>query len=284
MVDLVKIRKKAKERLETQVSGVGSQVSGEPGVETKGVSIQLPVEAPKSDASKRRGSKKTSAPSEAAPAEAKPGPDTQPPTPDPRVDPRPPTPDTPAKSTKLDRFKEQAGKRREAADSHGRVATESTVADERLEVLTFAIAGENYAIDIERIVEIVPPRAATRVPNAAQSIVGIISLRGTIVTLIDVRRRLKHAPSESTPESRIIVVEHEGETVGFEVDRVFRVVKIAAADVDPHPVVHTSEQDESIRGVFRHGQSLTILLDFAKLLGGRESQPAGSREALAAGR
>ncbi len=295
MVDLVKIRKKAKERQEQRVSGVGGRVSGEPA-----------SDAAHSDAAteKRRASKKTPAPAKlpnlqtAAAADSNVDavsatltsenvPDTRHPTPDtrePTADRRPPTAGPTVKSTKLDRFKEQAGRRREDADSIGRAAVEAIATDQRLEVLTFAIAGENYAIDIEHIVEIVPPRAATRVPNAAESIVGIMSLRGTIVTLIDVGRRLKHAAAEPTAETRIIVIEHEGETVGFEVDRVFRVVRITAGEVEPHPVVHASELDESIRGVFRHGDSLTILLDFAKLLVGRESQRTGPREALTAGR
>jgi purine-binding chemotaxis protein CheW len=287
MVDLVKIRKKAKERL----SAVGAQRSGEPSAETKDSSAQPPSEAPKPadvSAEKRRTSKKTSAPADrpavqpkvAARASIQPAPAAPEVSNAPTADSRQPTADTPIQSTKLDRFKEQAGRRRENADSVGRSAAAEAVVDERLEVLTFAIAGENYAIDIERIVEIVPPRAATRVPNATESIVGIMSLRGTIVTLIDVRRRLTHAAVEPSGETRIIVLEHEGETIGFEVDRVFRVIKIAASDVAPHPVVHASEADESIRGVFRHGDSLTILLDFAKLLGGRESPRTGPRQAL----
>ena len=68
--------------------------------------------------------------------------------------------------------------------------------------------------------------------------------------------------------ARIIVVQHGGENVGFLVDRVLRVVKIDSDSVDPHPVVHASEQDEAVRGVFRHGETLTMLLNLETLLGG----------------
>jgi purine-binding chemotaxis protein CheW len=165
---------------------------------------------------------------------------------------------------KLSRFMQEAGKLRESVEEEAHA--EETADTGQLELLTFVIAGEQYAVDIEQIVEIVRPRPVTRVPNAEESIVGIVSLRGTIVTLIDVRNRLRHANSEETPDTRIIVVDHHGETIGFEVDRVMRVVKIGRNDVEPHPVVHASEADESIRGVFRHTGSLTILLDFDKLL------------------
>jgi chemotaxis signal transduction protein len=164
--------------------------------------------------------------------------------------------------TKLSRFMQEAGKLRETVEQTEEAAPDTGL----LELLTFVIAGEQYAVDIERIVEIVRPRAVTRVPNADSSIVGIVSLRGTIVTLIDVRNRLRHAVAEETPDTRIIVVDNHGETIGFEVDRVLRVVKIGWNDVEPHPVVHASEADDSIRGVFRHTGALTILIDFDKLL------------------
>jgi purine-binding chemotaxis protein CheW len=172
----------------------------------------------------------------------------------------------PELSTKLDRFKEEAGRRREDFVAAEAVAEGA----EQLELLTFHIAGEQYAVDIEHIVEIVPPRDATRVPNAHQSIVGIISLRGTIVTVVDVRQTLRHPPSGvHGPDARVVVVQYGGETLGFEVDRVVRVVKVDRTAVEPHPIVHSSEQSEAIRGVFRHANALTILLDFDKLLAAR---------------
>ena len=212
MVDLVKVRKKAK-----KATGDREQV-------------KAPVSAP----------------------EPAPEPETQHPAP------------STQHSAKLDKFKQEAGSKRE-----GFVAEAETAASaEQLELLTFVLAGEHYAVDIERIVEIVTPRSITRVPNAEEAIVGIISLRGTIVTVVDVRRKLRHPPSENGdhPDRRIIVVEKGGETLGFEVDRVLRVIKAEPGAVEAHPVVHASEQHEPIRGVFRHADALTILLDFDKLL------------------
>ena len=164
--------------------------------------------------------------------------------------------------SKLERFKEQAGKRRET------VKTEQVeqAAGSQLELLTFLIASEHYAVDIERIVEIVTPRPVTRIPNADSSVVGIISLRGTIVTLVDVRRKLRHAAGSATPDTRIVVIDFHHEIIGFLVDRVLRVVKAAAGDIERHPVVHATELDEAVRGVFRTGGALTILLDLDKLL------------------
>lgn len=139
---------------------------------------------------------------------------------------------------------------------------------EQIELLTFVIAGEQYAIDIENVVEIVTPRPVTKIPNANSSVVGILSLRGTIVILVDARGSLGHPPGGGGggADARIVVVQHESENLGFMVDRVLRVVKIDPAEIQPHPVVHSSEHDESVRGVFRQDSALTIVLDFSKLI------------------
>ena len=189
------------------------------------------------------------------------------PPPEPEPAPEPPTQHSALStqhSPKLDKFKETAGTKREGFVEE----VEQAASDAQLELLTFILAGEQYALDIEHIVEIVTPRAVTRVPNAEEGIVGIISLRGTIVTVVDTRRKLRHPPSKNGdhPDRRIIVVEKGGETLGFEVDRVLRVVKTDPTAIEPHPVVHATELHEAIRGVFRHADALTILLDFDKLL------------------
>jgi purine-binding chemotaxis protein CheW len=181
--------------------------------------------------------------------------------PEPVEAPAAPAPDIPA-SHKLDQFKKIAGTRREGFIEQ---QAETSSADQ-VELLSFVIAGEQYAVSIEHIVEIVTPREATQVPNADPTIVGIISLRGTIVTIIDVRRKLRHPAANKGKDARIIVVERGGETLGFEVDRVLRVLKVDSAAIEPHPVVHSSELSEAVRGVFRYANALTILIDLDKLL------------------
>jgi len=89
-----------------------------------------------------------------------------------------------------------------------------------------------------------------------------------------VRAKLRHpGPSGNAADRRIIVIDQQGDMTGFEVDRVLRVVKIGAGELEPHPVVHASELDEAIRGVFRYANALTILLDLEKLLDGSDRQP-----------
>jgi len=242
MVDLVKIRKKAKNDRGSGVGGRESEQSAPPPVESKPASIPDTRPAP----SPRNRKPKTDNPkTDITPA----------PTPDPRLP-------TPAAANKLAQFKQTANKRREGFIEQ---QAETSAADQ-VELLSFIIAGEQYAVSIDHLVEIVTPRDATHVPNADPTIVGIISLRGTIVTVIDVRRKLRHPPAAAGNDARIIVAERAGETLGFEVDRVLRVLKVDSAAIEPHPVVHSSELSEAVRGVFRQANALTILLDLDKLL------------------
>jgi purine-binding chemotaxis protein CheW len=241
MVDLVKIRKKkAKEKEEATAANAANEAAPAPSAETS----QTPNgQTPTPDTPQTTDNR-------------------QPTTAPPPLTTAPPT--TPQSINKLERFKQEAGKRRAMQSIED--ANEETAQDQ-LELLTFVIAKEHYAVDIEHIVEIVTPRSVTRIPNADPSVVGIMSLRGTIVTLVDVRKKLRHADAgEATPDTRIVVIDFEHEIVGFLVDRVLRVVKTTRAAIEPHPVVHATELEESIRGVFRAGGALTILLDLDKLL------------------
>lgn len=255
MVNLVKVRKKAKEKK----SGSENEVA----VAQSSQGAAPVVESPQAG---------TAAASAEAPAAlvamADGGAGDEP----------PPVSSAPAArgSEKLEEFKRTANVRESdviAADVEAGRGTSESV----LELLLFTIAGEQYALAIERIVEIIPPRKATRVPNADETIVGIISLRGTIVSILDIRRRLGHPPLQTTgPDSRIIVVEHNGETAGFLVDRVSRVVRIDPEKIESHPVVSTNEQSVFIRGVFHHAQKLSIFLDLETLLRYQEHVDAWS--------
>ena len=167
---------------------------------------------------------------------------------------RPPDPDE-----KLQKFLERAGTRRFAEEAVAPVAVDA------VELLTFILGAERFAIDLDEVVEITDPRRCTRVPNAASNTVGIFSLRGSIVTLLDIRRKLKQPPG-TVKDPRVIVIRDGASLAGFEVDRVLRPARIERAAIEPQPVVAAAEESECIRGVVRSGDALTIVLDLAKLI------------------
>lgn len=273
MVDLVKIRKKAKEQARESSEASAAPV---PPSEATPPAPEAAVPPPGDAPSPEPVAALSPEPPKAAAAKTKKGRQEVPPAKTrPAADAAPAGAQKSASSddavgegrgrTKLDVFKDQAGTQR-FGDEAGVAASAE---DETLrELLTFSLAGENYAIDIESIVEITPPRDVTRIPNAEASVIGIISLRGTIVTVLDLRQILGHPPlkQRGDDDARIIVLERKGQTSGILVDRVFRVAKVARHELANHPVVSTAEHNAAIEGVFQHNEVLTIVLNLERLL------------------
>lgn len=168
-------------------------------------------------------------------------------------------------------YKESLGIRRIEAP---RRAVAPASGEGSLEVLLFMLAGEQYAIPIEKISEIIEPREVTRIPNADPAVSGIISLRGTIVTIVDAGSRVGHAVAKGSardsaaagPDSRIVVTERQGELTGFVVDRVLRVLELDERQLETPPLLDASEQRDAIRSLFRLDGALAVLLDLEKLL------------------
>jgi purine-binding chemotaxis protein CheW len=160
---------------------------------------------------------------------------------------------------KLQKFLAQAGTPRFAEEP---VTPEPA---DGVELLTFILGAERYAIDLEDVVEITDAHRTTRVPNATRGTVGIFSLRGSVVTLLDIRSKLKQPPRAGR-DSRIIVIRDGASLAGFEVDRVVRPARIERGRIEPQPVVAPTEESEFIRGVVRNEDALTIVLDLTKLL------------------
>ncbi len=168
----------------------------------------------------------------------------------------------PTPEAKLQHFLADAGTKRPGFVTQTAVET----AADQIELLTFTLGGEQYAIDIDRVAEIVTARPVTPVPNTNPLIVGIVSLRGAIVTLFDIRSKLRQPPRSAADDARIIVIHDGASLLGFEVDRVLRPMKVDRAAIEPQPVVHPLEESEAIRGVVRGPNALTIVLDLDKLL------------------
>jgi purine-binding chemotaxis protein CheW len=117
--------------------------------------------------------------------------------------------------------------------------------------LTFLLAGEEYALDILRISEIIKVRPVTEVPRAPVFVTGIISVRGIIVPVVDLRLRL-HLPSpEPGPAARILIVTRQDEPYGLVVDEVVHVVRLHAEDIEPPPAAVGGPNSEFIGGIGR---------------------------------
>nr|WP_092070634.1 chemotaxis protein CheW [Dendrosporobacter quercicolus]NSL48321.1 chemotaxis protein CheW [Dendrosporobacter quercicolus DSM 1736] len=133
------------------------------------------------------------------------------------------------------------------------------VTTEDLQLVVFRLANEEYGLPITKVQEINRLTPITKLPQTPVFMEGVINLRGRIIPVIDLRKRFELAVEEYTDDTRIIVVDFSGQTVGVIVDAVTEVVRLAAASVEPPP--NNSVLDARyIEGVGKMDNRLLILL------------------------
>ncbi len=136
----------------------------------------------------------------------------------------------------------------------------------RAEYLAFTLGTEAYAIEIGGIVEILKPLPITEVPRAEAGVVGVMSVRGRLVTVVDLKRRFRLARSFTMDrKSRILLVSAVDEEIGLLVDEVLQVYRLSESEIEP-PTVLGSEQPAHVVGIGRPvGGAVLMLLDLVPL-------------------
>ena len=142
--------------------------------------------------------------------------------------------------------------------------------DELLQLVSFQIGGEEFGVDILKVQEINRTVEVTRVPNAPPFVEGVINLRGKVIPVVSLRARFGMERKEHDKDTRIVVVELRGMTVGFIVDAVNEVLRISRSVTEPPPALTASGSAEYITGVGKLGDRLLILLDLEKVVGVEE--------------
>ncbi|AGC50602.1 chemotaxis protein CheW [Lawsonia intracellularis] len=135
-----------------------------------------------------------------------------------------------------------------------------------IQLVTFKIAGEEFGVDILKVQEIIRMMPITKVPNAPLFVEGVINLRGKVIPVIDMRKRFGMPSSAHDSQTRIKVMDLQGQVVGFVVDAVSEVLRIKESTVEPPPPVVAGVGSEYMRGVGKLQDRLLILLDLDKLL------------------
>lgn len=136
----------------------------------------------------------------------------------------------------------------------------------QIELLGFMLSDEEYTLDILEIKEIVRLQPITAVPRSAAWIKGIVTLRGVIVPIFDLRCRLGLAEIPHGAETRIVVVHRGEEYAGLIVDRITQVMRAPLAAIEPPPQTIGQVEAEFLRGVTRIHDRLVILLNLARVL------------------
>ena len=132
--------------------------------------------------------------------------------------------------------------------------------------LAFQLGPEEYALDITRISEIIKPREYTDIPRVPEFILGLISLRGVVVPVFDLRRRFKLGEARLNAASRIVVCREGEVTAGLLVDSINQVIKLAADRIEPPPAVLSGVDRNLVDGVGRFQGRMIILLNLASVL------------------
>ncbi|MSP62073.1 MAG: purine-binding chemotaxis protein CheW [Myxococcales bacterium] len=134
------------------------------------------------------------------------------------------------------------------------------------EYLIFSVGGEDYGIDILRIREIIKVRPATEVPRVPSFIIGVVSVRGIVLPVIDLRLRLHHEPAPVGAAARYLIVARDDERFGLLVDRVRQVVRVGENEIEAPPPVLAGTETDFVAGIGRSEQRLVLLLDLDHIL------------------
>lgn len=160
--------------------------------------------------------------------------------------------------------------------------TGSATVGRELHIVGFQVGRETYGVPITSLHEIVRVPEITAVPDAPAYMEGVINLRGKIVSVIDLRKRLGEKKISSSRSNRILVVEHKGRLSGLIVDSASEVLKIPAADVETSPTSFDESRSNCVTGLGKYKGRLIVLLDMTRLLDLGMSAKTAAKQAAAA--
>jgi len=133
------------------------------------------------------------------------------------------------------------------------------------QMVVFTLSTETFAVEVSAVEAIIKLQAITKVPHAPTHVVGVTNLRGNIVPVIDLKKRLSLPITESTNDTRIIVAIMQDSKIGMVVDSVSQVVEIDDAQIEQTPQMSTSIDSSYIRGIVKIENLLVIMLDLEKV-------------------
>ncbi|NIQ96657.1 MAG: purine-binding chemotaxis protein CheW [Desulfuromonadales bacterium] len=153
----------------------------------------------------------------------------------------------------------------------GLVGQERETEEDLCQLLSFALGEEEYAVNIQDVQEIIKLREMTDIPRVPGFVLGIISLRGNIIPVFDLKRRLQLGTVEPTPSTRIVVCRDGRKAVGLVVDRINQVVRLPEKAVEQVSGILSGVNKDLVEGVGRYQGRMLILLDLPSVLAVEQS-------------
>ncbi|MEY8203519.1 MAG: chemotaxis protein CheW [Bermanella sp.] len=144
------------------------------------------------------------------------------------------------------------------------------VDDPVLQWVTFRLDNESYGINVMQVQEVLRYSEIAPVPGAPSYVLGIINLRGNVVTVIDTRLRFGLSQTETSDQTRIVIIETENQVVGILVDAAAEVVYLRQSEIETTPNVGNEETAKFIQGVCHKNDELLILVDLEKMMSDEE--------------
>lgn len=144
--------------------------------------------------------------------------------------------------------------------------------DPPIQWVTLSLDNETYGINVMQVQEVLRVPEIAPVPGAPDYVIGIINLRGNVVTVVDTRKRFGLPSREIDESAQIVILESQGQIVGILVDKVAEVIELRASAIEAAPDVGKERNAQFIQGVFCQEGKLLILVDLDKLLTEEEWQ------------
>lgn len=141
--------------------------------------------------------------------------------------------------------------------------------------VTFRLENEKYGINVMQVQEVLRVTEIAPVPGAPDYVLGIINLRGNVVTVIDTRKRFGLQSKDVDDATRIVIIEADEQVVGILVDSVAEVVDLRISEIESAPNVGTEESAKFIQGVASQEGELLIIIDLNRLLTDEQWQEMG---------
>lgn len=151
-----------------------------------------------------------------------------------------------------------------------KIGTEANSQNETTQWVKFSLGGENYGIRVLKVQEIQRYSEISPIPGAPSYVLGIINLRGSVISVLNTREKFGLSDYEITDDSRIVILEAGPQVIGILVDSVAEVISLKTSDVDIAPNVGNDETAKFIDGVSNKSGELLILLDAEKILNEEE--------------
>lgn len=147
-----------------------------------------------------------------------------------------------------------------------------------IQVACFRLGEDLYAADIMRIKEIIRLQKLATLPKSPPFVEGVLSLRGTVIPVVDLRRRFDLAVTPHSRDTRLLIVTVGGQVVGLVVDEVTEVISVPVRDIKAPPRMATGVGAEYLVGVCLARDSLIMLLNLDRILSDRESEELSRME------